>query len=282
MNGYVNNNGVLIPHDSYSIKAGNRAHLYGDGLLESIRIINGEVVNIDNHLKRLLAGMKALKMNIPDEFSAKFFVSEMNKLLEQNDISMGGRVRLSVDRKPGGFFTPFTNDVDYFIEAYSLPNNEFRLNEKGYDIDQYEDVKKPINFLSSYKTKNGLIYIMAKLKAKERGLDELLIQNHKMGIIEAGSANLFVVSNGVLYTPGLELGCLGGTMRQQIINLALENNIKVYECNISPQNMLVADEVFLTNAIQGIIWVGSYRTKTYTNELSQEFIRLLNKKWKAH
>lgn len=282
MNGYVNNNGVLIPHDSYSIKAGNRAHLYGDGLFESIRVINGMVVNMENHLKRMTDGMKALKMNVPAEFTVSFFEQEINKLLDQNDITQGGRIRLSIDRKPGGFFTPFTNDVDYYIEAYSLPNNHFILNEAGYSIDQYEDIKKPTNFLSSFKTKNGLIYIMAKLKAKERGLDELLIQNDKMGIIEAGSANLFVVSNGVLYTPGMDLGCLGGTMRMQIINLALANNIKVYECNISPQNLLVADEVFLTNAIQGIIWVGTYRTKHYQNELASQLIHYLNEKWKAY
>ncbi len=281
MNGYVNNNGVLIPHDSYSIKAGNRAFLYGDGLFESIRVINGRVINIENHMKRLFEGMKALCMNIPAEYTADFFEKEINTLLDQNEIDMGGRVRLSVDRKPGGFFTPFTNDVAYYIEAYSLPNNKYQLNEKGYMIDQYEDIKKQINVLSSYKTKNGLIYIMAKLKAKERGLDELLIQNDKMGIIESGSANLFVISNGVLYTPGLDLGCMGGTMRMQIINLAIANNIKVYECNISPQNLLVADEVFLTNAIQGLIWVESYRTKKYSNELSSNFVNYLNEHWRA-
>ena len=69
MNGYVNNNGVLIPHDSYAIKAGNRAHLYGDGLFESIRIVNGRTINLDNHVKRLFEGMKALSMNIPANFS---------------------------------------------------------------------------------------------------------------------------------------------------------------------------------------------------------------------
>ena len=77
----------------------------------------------------------------------------------------------------------------------------------------------------------------------------------------------------------MDQGPLGGTMRMQIINLALANEVKVYECNISPQNLLVADEVFLTNAIQGIIWVESYRTKKYRNEIAKKFVRLLNAKW---
>ncbi len=281
MSAYVNNNGVLIPAESYSIKAGNRAYIYGDGLFESIRVINGRPINIKNHVFRMKEGMKILRMICPASFTAEFIENEIQTLIDQNGIDKGGRVRFSVDRKAGGFFMPHNNDIEYFIEANSLPNNKFLLNEAGLKIDQFEEMKKQINLLSSFKTKNGLIYIMAKLRARELGLDDLLIQNDRMGIIEGGSANLFIVSNGVLYTPGLDSGCLGGTMRMQIINIALANNIKVYECNISPQNLLVADEVFYTNAIEGIIWVGSYRTKQYINYLSGQLIDRLNELWKA-
>jgi len=100
-----------------------------------------------------------------------------------------------------------------------------------------------------------------------------------MGIIEGSSANLFVVSNGVLYTPNLDLGCLGGTMRMQIMNIAIANNMKVYECNITPQNLLVADEIFLTNAIQGVTWVGEFRTKRYFNTVANKLVDLLNQKY---
>ena len=68
-------------------------------------------------------------------------------------------------------------------------------------------------------------------------------------------------------------------MRMQIINLALQNNIKVYECSILPQNLLSADEVFFTNAIRGINWVGGYRTKRYQNNMSRKLIILLNAYW---
>ena len=280
MNQYVNFNGALIPAESYSIMAGNRAYLYGDGLFESIRVVNGKAINLDNHYKRLTEGMEALQMKSPANFSVVFFAEEIQMLITENKIDKGGRVRLSIDRKPGGAFLPDSNHVDYFIEAKPLQENLFSLNDSGFRIDLYDDIKKDISPLSKYKTKNGLVYIMAKLKSAEKGLDDLLIQNYKMGIIEGGSSNLFVVSNGVLYTPSLDLGPLGGTMRMQIINLALENGIKVYECNISPQNLLVADEVFLTNAIQGVIWVETYRTKQYDKEAAKRFVSLLNDKWK--
>jgi branched-subunit amino acid aminotransferase/4-amino-4-deoxychorismate lyase len=279
MNEYVNNNGVLVPAASYSIMSGNRAYLYGDGLFESIRVINGKAINLENHYKRLQSGIEALQMKNPEKLDFQFFVSEIQTLVEENKIIKGGRVRFSIDRRAGGTYLPESEDADYFIEAMPYNFNEYTLNRKGHSVDLYDEIKKDINPLSVHKTKNGLIYIMAKMKAKEKGLDDLLIQNYKMGIIEGGSSNLFVVSNGVLYTPGLDLGPLGGTMRMQIINLALANEIKVYECNISPQNLLVADEVFLTNAIQGVIWVDSYRTKIYSNETSIQFTRLLNEKW---
>ena len=72
---------------------------------------------------------------------------------------------------------------------------------------------------------------------------------------------------------------MAGTMRMQIINLALKNGMKVYECNILPQNLLVADEIFLTNAVQGILWVSGYRTKRYFNNVSRKLTGILNEHW---
>ncbi|MDX1350327.1 MAG: aminotransferase class IV [Putridiphycobacter sp.] len=276
---YVNNNGVLIPIESYAIKAGNRGHLYGDGFFESIRVINGKMINFGSHFKRLTETFKVLFMNPPHVLTQEYLEKEINFLLVQNGITEGGKIRLSIDRKPGGTYLPRTNDIDYFIEAYPLPQNTFTLNEAGYRVDIYNDIKKNINPLSNYKTKNGLIYIMGKLYAKAHQLDDVLLQNDKLGIIETTSANIFIVSNGVLYTPALDAGCLGGTMRMQIINLALANNMKVYECVITPQNLLAADELFLTNAITGVTWVGNFRTKIYHHTVVEKIHHLLINKW---
>jgi len=279
MSKYVNNNGNLVSTEGYAIKVGNRGHLYGDGLFESIRVLKGHPINLENHLNRLRAGMEVMHMNYPDEFGVAFFEREIQALLTKNEITGSARIRLSIDRRRGGTFLPLSNHVDYLIEVDPILPDKFELNAEGLKIDLYNDMKKQVNFLSQYKTKNCLIYIMGRLKAKEQAVDDLLILNDKMGIIESTSSNLFIVSNGVLYTPGVDLGCLGGTMRMQIINLALKHNVKVYECNISPQNLLAADEVFLTNAIRGVMWVGTYRTKEYDNKFSQELVEHLNKEW---
>ncbi len=276
---YVNNNGTIISAEDYSLRAGNRGHLYGDGVFESIRIYNGRPINMENHIMRMIEGALKIKMRPPSYFDVNFFTEKIQELLDKSGISEGGRCRISLDRSMGGTYRPETNEVEYFIEVYPLENNSFELNSKGLEVDIYLGHKKPKESLSNFKTKNGLIYVLASIAAKEKGLDDFLLMNTDGGILESTSSNLFVVSNGVLYTPGLEEGCLAGTMRMQIINLALKEGIKVYECNILPQNLLVADEIFLTNAINGIKWVSGYRTKRYFNNTSRKLIALLNEYW---
>ncbi|NBX81159.1 MAG: aminotransferase class IV [Flavobacteriales bacterium] len=196
-----------------------------------------------------------------------------------SNITEGGRCRMSLDRVTGGAYLPESNDCTYYIEVYPYEVNHFELNAKGLEVDIYQDIKLQKNFLSNYKTKAGLPYVMAALAAKEKGLDDLFLSNDKGNILETSSCNIFIVSNGVLYTPGLDEGCLAGTMRMQIINLAIANNIKVYECTILPQNLLAADEIFVTNAIRGINWIGGYRTKRFYNNMSRKLVVLLNDYW---
>lgn len=276
MTRYININGKILEETEFSVSAKNRSYLYGDGVFESIRIKDGKILNLNAHIERAIAGAKAIKINIPASYTLDYFEEEISELLRWSGITEGGKIRLSIDREIGGTYRPANNDATFVIECNPLENNNFELNSKGYDIDLYTDLKKQKNRLSNFKTKNGLIYIMASLAAQEKGLDDYLITNERGGILEGSSSNLFVVSNGVLYTPGLEEGCLGGTMRMRIINIALSKGIKVYECNIMPQNLLAADEIFLTNAISGVIWVAGYRTKRYYNNVARQFIDYLN------
>ncbi len=276
---YINNNETIVPASEFSIHAGSRAFLYGDGVFESIRIRNGIPLNLENHIRRMLEGAKAIKIRVPSYFTIEFFEVRIRELCQKSGISQGGFCRLSLDRMNGGKFKPETNDAQFLIEVKPLDNNDFLLNTKGLEVDVFTDLKKQKNSLANFKTKNCLLYVMASIKAQERQLDDLLISNDTGGIIESSSSNLFVISNGVLYTPGLEDGCLAGTMRMQIINLAIRNNIRVYESNILPQNLLVADEVFLTNAISGITWISGYRTKRYFNTISKRLTFMLNEYW---
>lgn len=274
---YINNNGEVKANNGPTLHAGNRGHLYGDGLFESLRVLNGKPLNVASHIDRMMEGAKVLKIRVPSYYTASFFEEKIQELLDLSQIKQGGRVRISLDRAIGGTYKPESNEANYFIEVYPMEHNAFTLNYKGFEVDLFMDMRKQNDILANFKTKNSLVYVMASISAQEKQLDDLLILNPKGEILEGSSSNLFVVSNGVLYTPGLEEGCLAGVMRMKIINLALSNGIKVYECNIMPQNLLAADEIFLTNAVKGITWIGGYRTKRYFNNMSKKLTDLLNK-----
>jgi branched-chain amino acid aminotransferase len=276
---YVNNNGTILTADAPTIHPGNRGHLYGDGVFESIRVMNGRPLNVANHVKRMLEGAKVIKMRAPSFFTTSFFEEKIIELLRMSNITDGGRCRMSLDRATGGAYLPDSNECTFYIEVYPYEVSHFELNAKGLEVDIYQDIKIQKNFLSNYKTKAGLVYVMAAIAAKEKGLDDLFLANDKGNILETSCCNIFIVSNGVLYTPGLDEGCLAGTMRMQIINLAIANGIKVYECTILPQNLLAADEIFVTNAIRGINWIGGYRTKRFFNNMSRKLVVLLNDYW---
>lgn len=265
-----------VDADAPQIKSTNRLYRYGDGVFESIRVVKGNPFQLKNHFSRMTEGAKVLDINFSESFTFEKFEELIKELISKNNIEGGGRIRVAVSRAEGGYFLPKDDGAEIYMEISEHKYDEFVLNEDGFHIGQYSKIKKTITPYSSYKTSNALLYIMAAKFAKENDFDDVLIFNNRGGVIESYKSNVFIVSNGVLYTSGLEEGCLGGTMRMNIINIALENNIKVYECNLLPQNLLAADEVFLTNAIEGIRWVVSYRSKRYFNTMSKRLVQLLN------
>lgn len=275
---YVFSQGEFRSATEASVHVTNRGFHFADGFFETIRIMNGKPIFLEHHFSRILESMKAYKFEREINFTLQKLEKEITDLISKNEITAGGRLRITFTRKSEGFYLPTSNEMEYVIEAYPLSVNKFNLNEKGKKVDLFTEMKKDFNKLAIYKNIDCRLYVMASLFAKENQLDDALIQNYKGGIIEATSSNLFLVSNGVLYTSTLEEGPIAGIMRMQLINLALENQIKVYECTLNPQNLLAADELFLTNSISGIQWVSSYRTKRYYNTTSAKLISMLNER----
>lgn len=274
MSAIVNINGELQPADRPVLPVDNRAFHFGDGLFESIRVVNGKPCFVDAHWARLTTGAGVLHIDLPEGLDRARFGATIAELVAATGIT-SGRCRFSLFRGGGGYYRPKTDRGMYTVELYALEEHQHTLNQAGLMVDIWPEMRKPINELSRHKTINCQYYIMAALWSRQRGLDDCMLQNERGNIIESSAGNLFIVSNGVLYTPSLADGCLGGVMRAQIINLALANGIKVYECSLNPQNLLAADELFFTNAILGIRWVGAYRTKRYAHKLSGTLMELL-------
>jgi branched-subunit amino acid aminotransferase/4-amino-4-deoxychorismate lyase len=273
---YVYHRGEYVSDNQATIAKDNRAFRFGDGFFETMRVFSGKVLFLETHMARIVDTLSVLKIIPPENFSVETLRNQIQGLIKRNKIEHGGRVRVTFYRKSTGFYMPKSDDLGIFIEADAIMNNDFELSHQGKMVDIYPDMRKDLNRLSVFKTLNTQLYVMSALYAREKSLDESLIQNAKLAIIESTSSNIFIVSNGVLYTPSIEDGCIAGTMRMNIINLALEQKIKVYECTINPHNLLTADEFFLTNAAKGIEWVVGYRTKRYYNDMAKRLIAALN------
>ncbi|MFN3876314.1 MAG: aminotransferase class IV [Flavobacteriales bacterium] len=274
MSQWVDHDGDLRPADEPALRLENRAFHFGDGLFESIRVVGGKARFLDAHWARLLTGAELLRIGLPRGMDRPRFEEAIHAVVARSAVQ-SARVRFTLYRGGGGYYRPERDQGAYAIEVVPLEAPTYALNAQGLHVDIWPEMRKPVNALSRHKTLNCLHYIMASIWSRERGLDDCLLQNDRGNIIESSAGNLFIVSNGVLYTPSLADGCLGGVMRAQVINLAIANGIKIYECSLNPQNLLAADELFFTNAIQGVRWAGAYRTKRYAHKVAGAITELL-------
>lgn len=255
----------------------NRAFRLGDGFFDTVRIIHGKPHLWPAHYKRIAATARALKMEIPSIFSEDFMAQSIRKLMEKREIFGGGKLRFTFFREGEGTYKPTTNRMGYLLEAQSLNHREFSLNDKGLNIEIYPEGRKQVNALSRFKIMGNYLSISAAGWAQDKNLDDALLMNESERIIEATSSNIFIVRNGELHTPAISDGCVGGIMRMAVINAALNLKIPVYESELAVNDITFADEVFLTNAIRGVSWVGGFRNKRYFHKLSDLLLSELNK-----
>ncbi len=272
---YINIDGFLYKEDEKVFTVDNRAFKYGDALFETVRVINGEPQFLEDHFVRLKKGMQILKMP-SGGISFNELKEQIVKLIQKNHIKQGGRVRITVYRSGGGLYAPENTGKSFAIEAVPLKNNKYVLNEKGLAVDVYNDLKRHRNILSQIKTTNNIPHVLAGIYKNENNLDDCLVLNDQGRIVEALSSNIFLYKNNNLYTPAIDEGCMDGIMRKQVLRIAKEMNINVFEGMLNGSMLLQADELFLTNAIHGLQWVVSYRQKRYFNKATKEILERLN------
>ncbi|MBI2268914.1 MAG: aminotransferase class IV [Bacteroidetes bacterium] len=276
MSVFLNFNGKLVNADEPLLKVDNRAFRFGDSLFETIRVMNGQPLFLSDHITRLLKGVGLLKMDLSPQYTLSFFLNQITELIKANNITAGGRIRITVFRNGEGFYTPKDNSTSYVIEVISIPENEYILNQKGFNIDIFSEIKKQQNPMSTIKSGNALLYVLAGAHKVKQQLDDCVVMNAKGDVIESINSNIFAVKNGVLYTPPVSEGCVDGVLRKKIIEVAFKNRIAVYEINLAQSVLLSADELFLTNVISGLRWVGAYKNKRYFNNTSKSLTDKLN------
>jgi branched-chain amino acid aminotransferase len=262
--------------------ADNRSYRYGDGLFETIKVVNKAISLESYHFDRLFQSLTMMHFKTPSLFTPDKIRQEIVSLCAKNRCDELARVRFSIFRGNGGI-NESLDDLQYLIECRPLNDSFNYLNENGLIIDICPDVRKSCDKFSTIKSANFLPYVMAALHAKENQLNDAIVLNVHDRIADSSVANIFIVKDGKLKTPALSEGCVNGVMRKFLLDNFKGNdmNLVIEETGLSIDDLSSADEFFLTNAISGIKWVKRFRDKTYANKISSGiFQKHLEPIWK--
>lgn len=272
----INFNGIIQASD-LQLTVSNRSFLYGDGVFETLKIVNNKILFFEDHYFRLMASMRIVRMEIPMTFTMEYLEEQILKLVEVLAIKDAARVRFTVFRNEGGFYLPNDNSISFVIQASKLENIRYKITKIQFEVDLYKDFIVPRQLLSTLKTANKITHVTASIFAKENQLDSALLINETKNVIEAANGNLFMLMGNKLITPPISEGCLNGIMRKQIISLAKQiDSVEVIEAAISPFDLQKADELFITNVIVGIQPITKYRKKEFEVRLANQLLEKLN------
>ncbi len=267
---FIDYNGKLFPEKEAILTSENRSFRYGDGLFETMRWMDGDVRFLDYHLQRLHKGMEMLHMDQSVRFDHQFVRAQADKLIRKNNLEGEHvRLRLHVFRDGGGLYSPAQNKVSYILGCSKLNKDDLKHRKLGLIVDVYPEYRKAASELSGIKSANALVYVMAGLYRKNKDLDDVIILNQDGYVCESLSSNVFFWYDKKLYTPAISEGCIAGVMRRVVIDMALDSGLEVVEAQIHPDILKEADEIFHTNAVQGVQWVMGYKQKRYFNRISR-------------
>lgn len=268
--GYFIFNGKFCKEGETIAGPGDRSLRYGDGVFETMKLQDGKLLLADGHFARLWKGMTILGFDIPKLLSPEKFMEEMAVLVKKNGHEKKARIRLQVYRGDGGLYDTLNMQPNYMIESWKLPEENDSLNSNGLEMGIYTEAKKSCDVLGNLKHCNFLPYILAALYAKKEKWNDALLLNQYERVCDSTIANVFIIKKEQLYTPALSEGCVAGVMREHLLAVLKNNGWQVHETKITADDILTADEVFLTNSIYNMRWVKRIGNAEYTNTAVQK------------
>lgn len=264
---YLLYNDEMIVSGTAIITADNRSFRFGDGFFETMKLVDGEIALNKYHFERLFASLEAFQFEIPEHFTAAYLLEQIKKLAAKNGHQLA-RIRLTIFRGDGGLYDYENNIPNYIIQTWPLNPSVLQLNKKGLVTGIYTKARKACDDFSHIKTNNFLPYIMGALWAKENKLNDAIILNNFNRIADATIANIFLVNDGKIKTPALSEGCVSGVMRRFLIECIKKENIPLEETAIPVDALTEANELFITNAVQGIKWISRCESNSYQSQLA--------------
>ncbi|MFD2256231.1 aminotransferase class IV [Luteolibacter algae] len=250
--------GSFIGERDFRISPQDRGLCHGLSLFETILAVNGVPCLLKEHLQRLRLGLERLGVTSV-ELSDTGLHSVIMALLKKNALEQGlARIRLTISMGRGPLNRTDSGDAWAWMTAASVtePNAPVKMTAAPWKKDTQ-------SVLRGLKVGNYAEHVMALDLARREGFDELLFYNTSNELCEAAMANVFLIRGGVLFTPGLDSGCLAGITRQLIISLAAAHHIKCREKPLSRSDVDKAEGIFLTSSIKGPVWVSSFQSKSY-------------------
>lgn len=270
----INFNGNLVAQSNENIEQ-NRGFLYADAVFETLKVLDGKILFLEDHYFRLMASMRILRMEIPLEFTLEYLESEIFKTINALNLT-NARVRLTVFRNGEGRYLPQQRTVGFIIVAESTGTVYVNTTEK-YEVELFKDFHVSKHLLSTLKTTSCLINITASIFAEENGYENCLLINDEKNVIEAINGNIFIIKDNVVSTPPVADGCKNGIIRKKIIEIVNKtDNLTFEERSISPFELQKADEIFITNIAVGIQSVTQYRKKLFADTIANSLLMKLN------
>jgi len=257
--------------------------LYGDGVFEGIRIYNGKVFKLKEHVERLYQSAKAILLDIPINRT------EMeNAVLDavHENAKKDGYIRLVVTRGEGplGLDPAQCTKPSVIIIVGDIQLYPQEYYEKGIAVVTAASRRMPADSLDPrVKSLNYLNNIMAKVEAKQSGCLEAVLLNHQGYVTECTADNIFIVKDGTLLTPAPHYGALDGITRMTVMNIALSCGITSRETALTRYDLYTADECFMTGTgaeimpvtkIDGRL-IGSGEPGPATKSLIEEFRKVV-------
>jgi branched-chain amino acid aminotransferase len=248
-------NGKFFDKADAKISVYDHGLLYGDGVFEGIRVYDGKVFRLHQHIERLYDSARSIYLEIP--LSREQMIDATERTVQINQ-KRNGYIRLLVTRGSGslGLDPRKTTDPQVIIIVDDISLYPPEVYENGLEIVTAATVRIPPNALNPrIKSLNYLNNIMAKVEGVRAGCLEALMLNHKGEVAECTGDNIFVVKHGILKTPPPDACILEGVTRNAVLELARAADIPVQETALTRHDVFVADECFLTGTAAEVIAV---------------------------
>lgn len=234
------------PTDSISVL--DRSFQYGDGCFTTMLTRHGVVEGWSYHLQRMQACLTALAIAQPDwQLVEKWLVRAAS-----HDALAGLKLHISRGEGGRGYSATQVSTPNVTISDFAFPAHYYQWQQEGIELGVCQTRLGLNPLLAGHKHNNRLEQVLVKAELDQRQLTDGVVLNLSEQVIETSMANLFWCKDNVLYTPDLSMSGVAGVARRRVLELAERNQIHVLMGEFGLQELLRADEVFITNSILGV------------------------------